>query len=391
MPKKNDKKPLATELTGRPPKDLESIIYGIAEQMMAPPEPDPEREALFAQRQQDYQDLRNERTQARDTANKTQAFTGIVQALSGLGYLGGTKAGDAAMRTAREGGDRMMAQQRQLAADQYASGRGLLADEDRFLQMDKPAHGPDYSKALSPLLALQNMDMRREAEAHKDQRSQANLGIRREALEETKNNRNIGRKIRFNDKVDKDPVIKELRIAEAAFGRLPALFNEAQGGNTTAFAGVGAMLARAWGERGVLTEEDVARYARSGKWSQQTLDKANKLLTGRPTDATIDELKAVTEVVQGRLREEMGRIESKMIYEQAAVEGTSPEDMAASVGRPYGAGWAEQSYTPEVRSTLSGPAGQPMQPGGAPAPTTSPVPSGGLLDAIRAEKARRGR
>lgn len=83
-----------------------------------------------------------------------------------------------------------------------------------------------------------------------------------------------------------------------AFEQVEKLMDLADKGNATVFGSVGTKMARAMGEVGVLTESDVTRYVNSQKLSQKAADVLNKWRTGKPSKATIKELKEIANVLQ---------------------------------------------------------------------------------------------
>ena len=93
--------------------------------------------------------------------------------------------------------------------------------------------------------------------------------------------------------LEKNQTYKKLADQEVSASFLQDLITEAKAGNQVAANSMGAKAARAMGEVGVLTEEDVSRYVRGGSITRSTADKLLKWTTGKPSNMTLDEISKV--------------------------------------------------------------------------------------------------
>jgi hypothetical protein len=134
-----------------------------------------------------------------------------------------------------------------------------------------------------------------------------------------------------------------MKKQEIAMSAVNSLLGEVRNGNTVAGSALGAKLARAMGEVGVLTEQDVTRYSQSGALGQKLADKLHKLVKGTPTDMTVDEIEAVSRAISNTFQAAKGPIQSDYVTRMARSYGI-PEDRAAYLlNVPTGASQAPSS------------------------------------------------
>ncbi len=75
------------------------------------------------------------------------------------------------------------------------------------------------------------------------------------------------------------------------------LLDSVKNGNTVAFAGLGIKMAKAMGEVGVMTDQDISRYVNSKKLSQSAADKLRGWTQGRPSEASEKEIQEIISVL----------------------------------------------------------------------------------------------
>lgn len=342
MPKKQDKVQAAAPSQNI---DVNGLIQALIPAALAGGsggyESSPDDEERQAQRDALYTKLANADT---GPSSATKATYGIMKALSGLGYLGGLEAGNTAMGRARE-------IERTALED---SRKENLASNARDLDLLRITDAVDAHKArtrtkggntalslLGPIVRLKGQD---EAQGRFDKSFPLNqrrleMGITEQGLRDDRFNRGQNWREGKNRRDDiakyaqnmiKDPIIKKLREKEYGYDVIDQIVAQAKGGNTTAAAGLGAKVAKAmYDEVGVLTNEDVARYVRSGLITRQAGDKLTQWMTGHPTEATLDEIQQMERVMK---EVGMGRIQgnvNRYLREYANPRGIDPEEAGA--------------------------------------------------------------
>ena len=100
------------------------------------------------------------------------------------------------------------------------------------------------------------------------------------------------------DKVSKDFRYKDAYKESLSFDQVDKLIQEAEKGNEVAFNTVGTKMAKAMGEVGVLTESDVSRYVEGGSLTRKAGDSLLRMMNGKPSKATIDDIKQITKVLR---------------------------------------------------------------------------------------------
>jgi NACalpha-BTF3-like transcription factor len=117
----------------------------------------------------------------------------------------------------------------------------------------------------------------------------------------------IGSKVlTYTGNVDRD--LRELEKQGGSFEAANQLLDLSQKGNTVAFSALGTKMARAMGEVGVLTEYDVKRYVQSGMLTQKAGDKLRTMVQGKPTEATLEEIKNINTAMQDSFAKRQSRI-----------------------------------------------------------------------------------
>jgi hypothetical protein len=96
----------------------------------------------------------------------------------------------------------------------------------------------------------------------------------------------------------KDYRYKDAYKEDLAFDQVNKLMDAAQKGNQIAFNAVGTKMARAMSEVGVLTESDVSRYIEGGSLTRKAGDSLLRMINGKPSDATMDDIKQITNVLK---------------------------------------------------------------------------------------------
>ena len=132
----------------------------------------------------------------------------------------------------------------------------------------------------------------------------------------------------------RDPTIKEIKKKTLSFAAITKLIPLVNSGNTVAFNGLGTQTARAMGEVGVLTEEDVVRYVRSNMISQKAGDTLLTWIRGKPTKATMEEIADISKAMQSAWMEKAEPVYDMYVDRYSAIENMSPEEFRKKVGMP---------------------------------------------------------
>lgn len=91
----------------------------------------------------------------------------------------------------------------------------------------------------------------------------------------------------------KDDTIKSFRAQGIAFDQMDDLRQSIEEGNEVALGAIGTKAARAMGEVGVLTDQDVKRYIQGQSLVRQAKDKFGRAWQGKVSQATLDDIKNI--------------------------------------------------------------------------------------------------
>jgi hypothetical protein len=138
--------------------------------------------------------------------------------------------------------------------------------------------------------------------------------LEREAREEER------RKVRANEKIygvikdfEKDETVKALKKQGLAFEQIDTLISEIDKGNEVALGALGIKAARAMGEVGVITNDDVKRYIEAQSIIQSAKDKFGKAWRGKVSDETLKNIKDVSIKMRDGLRSRRKRLFEKYV------------------------------------------------------------------------------
>lgn len=132
-----------------------------------------------------------------------------------------------------------------------------------------------------------------------------------------------------------DPRIKPLYAQDIGLRQVGEIQKMVAGGNTVAAGALGVKMAKAMGEVGVLTDQDVARYVVSGRLDRMAADKLSKWIRGVPSDATQAEINQISTVLRDSFSEKIQPVYNEYLESFAEVEGLTPEDVAKKMAIPY--------------------------------------------------------
>lgn len=182
------------------------------------------------------------------------------------------------------------------------------------------------------------------------------LAGRSERQQRSFDQKDIDRQLRAEDKVykvisdyEKHPVVKELGKQGLSFDQADALIGQMEQGNQIALGALGTKMARAMGEVGVLTDQDVKRYIQAQSLVQKAQDTAGRNFMGELSDETIKDIKDVTSKMKkgfGKKRKDLYDRYVKRAYENYGKQaGLELEDVETRFAMP-----SMQKAEPEAQS-----------------------------------------
>lgn len=139
----------------------------------------------------------------------------------------------------------------------------------------------------------------------------------------------------YGKQIETNPIITALNKQNLGLHNVDEMSQLVAKGNTVASSAMGMKMARAMGEVGVVTENDVKRYVQSRKISQAAADKLSGWLNGVPSDATLDEVNQITKVLRDSYDEQVQPIYNRYITRFSKAYKITPEEAADRLAFPY--------------------------------------------------------
>lgn len=140
---------------------------------------------------------------------------------------------------------------------------------------------------------------------------------------------------KMSDRIVKDPVIKKMQEQGISLDSVGQLADFSRSGNSIAGNALGAKMARAMGEVGVLTDQDVKRYTTSGKLGRKAADTLSKWLSGTPTEATLQEIQQIANVISDNYNTKIQSKTNRYIREFAKTHRMTPVEASDWLQHPY--------------------------------------------------------
>lgn len=139
----------------------------------------------------------------------------------------------------------------------------------------------------------------------------------------------------YSEKYESNPTIKSLKSQGIALGQVDQMIQLSRDGNTVSASAMGTKMARAMGEVGVLTESDIKRYVQSGKLAQGAGDKLSKWISGKPTDATMDEIQQISNTLRDSFDSKIQPITNTYVDRLSRNYHISTDEAAFRLGVEY--------------------------------------------------------
>lgn len=157
--------------------------------------------------------------------------------------------------------------------------------------------------------------------------------------EDERNNRQEERlsrqMIAYSESLEKNPVLRELNKQQIGVDQVQDLIDIVSTGNTVAASAMGTKMARAMGEVGVLTESDIKRYVQSGRLDRSAADTLSRMMTGRPTRATLGEIRQISDVLENSYQSKVQPIYNKYVERLSRNAGIPLDEASYRLAVPY--------------------------------------------------------
>lgn len=140
----------------------------------------------------------------------------------------------------------------------------------------------------------------------------------------------------YTQALETNPLLSKMRDQELGIEQVGGMIALVRTGNTVAASAMGVKMAKAMGEVGVLTENDVKRYVLSKKISQAAADKLRGWTQGVPSEATLDEVQQISDVLKGTMDKKVQPIYDRYVHRLARNFNMSEEEAARRLDVPYG-------------------------------------------------------
>lgn len=141
--------------------------------------------------------------------------------------------------------------------------------------------------------------------------------------------------LEYSNKLEANPATKKMREQDISTAQVDTLINLAKSGNTIAATASGAKMAKAMGEVGVLTDEDIKRYVKSGALARGTADKLKKMIDGSPTEATLEEILEIGTAMRAAYQEKIQPVYNDYVSRLAINYKMPTSEAATRLRVPY--------------------------------------------------------
>lgn len=189
----------------------------------------------------------------------------------------------------------------------------------------------------------------------KRMRENPNLALRERGLDAGEDSKFKNRLNNQKQRLINDPRVKPLFAQDIGLKQVEDILSLTGQGNTVAAGALGVKMAKAMGEVGVLTDQDVARYVVSGRLDRMAGDKLSKMIRGVPSNATQAEISQIADVLRDSFAQKLQPVYNEYIDSFSQVEGLEPEDVARKMAVSY------SRPAPAQLPALSGGAESPEQ------------------------------
>lgn len=158
------------------------------------------------------------------------------------------------------------------------------------------------------------------------------------SLENQKENRDLridNQILQYSNQLENNYILKDLNKQQIGFNQVNDLIGLTNSGNTIAANALGMKMARGLGEVGVLTESDISRYVQSGQLNRAVADKLSRWVNGKPTDATVEEIGQISNVLKQSWDSKVQPIYNRYVERLSKNYEIPIEEAADRLGVPY--------------------------------------------------------
>lgn len=317
--------------TALAPKEVEDDKIAEINQEAKSPYQKTRQEQILDEIQEERQDSRNriERARADDQRSKL-----LAKSIAALGEIG-------ANQVQRDVGIRLdQPKLVQSAGNDIDTTSDLIKDRDSRLKGLMAELKGIQKESLTPYQQKQLDFYNRSLELKEKQQEAIN-----ERQQRSFSQRDEDRQIKAEDRVykvisdyEKHPVVKELDKQGISFDQADSLIDAVESGNEIALGALGTKMARAMGEVGVLTDQDVKRYIQAQSLVQKAKDTYGRNFQGQLSEQTLKDIQDVTKKMKKGFDKKRGDLYDRYVkraYENYGKKaGLSLEDIETRFALP---------------------------------------------------------
>jgi hypothetical protein len=122
----------------------------------------------------------------------------------------------------------------------------------------------------------------------------------------------------YQDSFNKDKDIQTYTAQGLSLSAVDGIIEEAQKGNQVSASALGVKVAKAMGEVGMLSESDVTRYVQARSLSRGAADKLSSWIKGVPTEATLQDIQQISNVIRDKYSVKVQPIINKYAEQMSA-------------------------------------------------------------------------
>lgn len=156
---------------------------------------------------------------------------------------------------------------------------------------------------------------------------------------------------------EKDSTVKTLKDRGVAFSEAEELLKSLEAGNEVALSGLGIRMAKAMGEVGVMTDQDVRRYIQGQSVSRRVKDFFSTKVKGAPSGMTKKDIADITNIMKIGANKKLKSVRKRYI-EYAFRNFGAPRGMSETqVAERFGVSQSKQSlseYSPAQEKGIQG-------------------------------------
>lgn len=281
-------------------RQAEAALANLPVDTTEPPKPESQLERL----ERLAQEMQASRNKELEDANRRQMYQDMLAGVnSNLGLIvGGAQAMNtkAAVQAPKAG----EIKQRDLAKEVSERYKG---DQEALMEKYKSLLKAQQDAAE----ALQRQEDKMEDRKFRREMLNATMDEKGEMFDRGEYRRVTDRIQSVAQNYENDTVVKKFKEQDIALSQVGDIISAMESGNQVAAKALGAKMAKAMGEVGALTEQDVTRYIQAGSILRGSADKFKRFITGDLTDATAQDLKVLAQMMNDGARRKIYPLQDK--------------------------------------------------------------------------------